>query len=50
MTKILTEDQVAGFRRDGYLFPLPGLSGTEAAGYYTEFQRIESQCGGKISE
>ena len=49
MTKILTEDQVAGFRRDGYLFSLPGLSGTEAAGYYTEFQRIESQCGGKIS-
>lgn len=49
MTKILTEDQVAGFHRDGYLFPLPVLSGTEAAGYYTEFQLIESQCGGKIS-
>ena len=49
MTKILTEDQVAGFRRDGYLFPVPVLSGTAAAGYYTEFQRIESQCGGKIS-
>ena len=49
MTKILTEDQVAGFRRDGYLFPLSVLSGTEAAGYYTEFQLIESQCGGKIS-
>ena len=49
MTKILTEDQVAGFRRDGYLFPLSVLSGTEAAGYYTEFQLIESQSGGKIS-
>ena len=49
MTKILTEDQVAGFRRDGYLFPLSVLSGAEAAGYYTEFQLIESQCGGKIS-
>ncbi len=49
MTKILTEDQVAGFCRDGYLFPLSVLSGTEAAGYYTEFQLIESQCGGKIS-
>ena len=49
MTKVLTEDQVSSFHRDGYLFPLPALTSSAAATCYANFQDVEKQCGGQLT-
>ena len=49
MTRILTEDQIAAYRRDGYICPLPALSKSEAGRCYSEFEEVEAQCGGTLS-
>lgn len=48
--KALREDQVAGFRRDGYLFPVPMLSADETAAALTDLARYESWLGAPLPE
>ena len=49
MTKVLTEDQVSSFHRDGYLFPLPALTSSAAANCYANFEDVEKMCGGQLT-
>ncbi len=48
--KALREDQAAGFRRDGYLFPVPMLSADEIATALADLARYESWLGGPLPE
>lgn len=49
MPKALSEQQVAQYRRDGYVFPLPVLSAAEAAELLARLEALERQEGGKLS-
>ncbi len=49
MTKRLTEQEVATYRRDGILFPIRVFSETEMAGYRTRLDALERREGGKLS-
>ena len=48
--KALSEDQVAGFRRDGYLFPVPMLSQDEVAAARADLARYEAWLGKPLPE
>ncbi len=48
MLKKLTAAQVADYRRDGYLYPLPGVGEERAARYRREFEAYEDWAGGRI--
>ena len=45
MTKALTDDQVAGYRRDGFLFPFEVYAPDEAAHLHERYQALEAECG-----
>ena len=45
MPKLLTEDQVAQFKRDGYLFPVTALDADEARACADRVARYESETG-----
>tara|TARA_R110001592_G_scaffold169679_3_gene406299 strand:- start:2365 stop:3222 length:858 start_codon:yes stop_codon:yes gene_type:complete len=48
--KALREDQVAGFHRDGYLFPVPMLSADETAAALADLARYEAWLGAPLPE
>ena len=48
MPKSLTEDQVAAYRRDGYLAPVPVMSETEARALRGTLEAIEAGMGGPL--
>lgn len=48
--KTLREDQAAGFRRDGYLFPVPMLSADETAAALADLARYEAWLGAPLPE
>ncbi|MCF3630114.1 phytanoyl-CoA dioxygenase family protein [Thalassospiraceae bacterium LMO-SO8] len=48
--KALREDQVAGFHRDGYLFPVPMLSADETAAALDDLARYEAWLGAPLPE
>jgi ectoine hydroxylase-related dioxygenase (phytanoyl-CoA dioxygenase family) len=48
MPKSLTEDQVAAYRRDGYLTPVPVMSETEARALRGTLETIEAGMGGPL--
>ena len=48
MPKSLTEDQVAAYRRDGYLAPVPVMSETEARALRGTLETIEAGMGGPL--
>jgi hypothetical protein len=45
MPKVLTEDQVARYHRDGLLFPLPALSKTEVAHFRSWHDELDRRLG-----
>ena len=45
--RVLTEEQVAGFRSDGFVFPVDGLSAEEAAAAVDCLERYERDTGEK---
>ena len=47
MPKALTDDQVAGFRRDGFVFPIEGISTDEADAAIDCLDRFERDTGHK---
>ncbi len=47
MPKSLTEEQVAGFRRDGFVFPIDGLAMSEAGAAIACLDRYERDSGEK---
>ena len=49
MSRILTEDQMNEFQRDGYLFPLRVMAESDAAACYSRFQSVEADCGGTLA-
>ena len=49
MGKLLTEGEVAQYRRDGFLFPKRLLRAEEAAGYLSELQAYEMETGGPVN-
>ena len=49
MPKALSEEQVARYRRDGFLFPLPALSPAEAAHYRRALEAYETRAGEPLS-
>ena len=49
MSAHLSADQVAAYRRDGFLSPLPAFSGAEAAGFLAGLEKLEAADGGKLS-
>lgn len=49
MSKSLSAEAVAQYRRDGFHFPLPALSPEEALGYRTRLEAYERSTGGPIS-
>ena len=46
MPKILSEEQVRRYRRDGFVYPVPVLSASEAADYRRRFEDYERLNGG----
>ncbi len=49
MTKLLTDQAVSDFWRDGYYFPISILSGQEAADYRAKLEAYEAESGGPIA-
>lgn len=49
MPKRLTEDQIARYRRDGYLSPLPMFDEAETAGYRKQLESFEAGRGGPVA-
>lgn len=49
MGKVLSEQQVAAYRRDGYVFPLPAVPAGEAAAMLARLEALERQEGGRLS-
>ena len=49
MGKLLTEGEVAQYRRDGFLFPKRLLRAEEATGYLSELEAYEMETGGPVN-
>ena len=49
MPKLLTADQVSGYRRDGFHFPVRALSATEARAYRDRLEEQERALGGPLT-
>ncbi len=45
MGKVLTDEQVAQFDRDGFLYPINAFTREEAAGFYEKFMAMEEKLG-----
>ena len=48
MPKVLTEEAIAGLRRDGFHFPIPGVSKSEAEDYRRQLEAFEAANGGAL--
>ena len=48
MPKALPQEAIEQYRRDGYYFPLPVLSGAEAAGLRAGIEAFEATQGGAL--
>ena len=48
--KALTREQVASYRYDGFLFPLPGLAQDEVTACLAGLRRLESDLGSPVAE
>src|SRR5216684_2379172 len=48
MPKLLSEDDVAGYRDRGYHFPIDALSASEVADFRRKLEDSEAQSGGPI--
>lgn len=48
MPKVLTTDAIEGLRRDGFHFPIPGVSEAEAADYRRQLEAFEAANGGAL--
>ena len=48
MTKLLNENEVAGYRARGYHFPVNALSESEVAGFRGKLEDYEARTGGPI--
>jgi len=48
MSKSLSPDHIARFRRDGFLFPIPLLSADELAPFRSGFAELEAAFGGQL--
>ena len=46
MPKILTDDQVAGYEKNGYVAPIPVMSAEDALSYRRRFEEYETAQGG----
>src|ERR1700726_3447804 len=49
MTRLLSENEVAGYRDNGYHFPVDALSAGEVAGFRRKLEDYEGRSGGPIS-
>jgi len=49
MPKLLSEEQVAAYRRDGFLFPVRVMSGADALSYRRRLEDYEAGAGGPIA-
>jgi hypothetical protein len=49
MSAHLSPNQVAAYRRDGFLSPLPAFSADEAAGFLRQLEALEAEDGGRLS-
>jgi hypothetical protein len=48
MSKVLSEEAIAQYQRDGFYFPVRVMSAEEARGYRRELESYEAQAGGPI--
>jgi non-heme Fe2+,alpha-ketoglutarate-dependent halogenase len=48
MQKLLSQDEVAGYRDRGYHFPLDALSASEVADFRRSLEDYEAETGGPI--
>jgi hypothetical protein len=48
--KALTQQQVASFRHDGFLFPIPALAPEEIAACLASLLRLEADLGSPVAE
>ena len=49
MPRRLTESQIADYRADGYLYPLPGIGIDRAKAYRKAFEAFEASAGGPLN-
>ncbi len=49
MPEALSADQVARYKQDGFLSPLPAFDAAEVAGWLARLEAIEAEEGGKLS-
>jgi non-haem Fe2+, alpha-ketoglutarate-dependent halogenase len=47
--KALTEEQVASYRYDGFLFPIPALTPKEVAACFAGLERLERELGSPVA-
>lgn len=50
MTKALTTEQVAEFRDNGFLAPIPALSPAEIAACLAGLERLETELGSPVAD
>ena len=50
MPNVLTEERIADYKRDGFLFPVTAMSEGEAAAYFDRLEALEERQGGRLSE
>jgi len=50
MPKVLTEEQVTAYGRDGYLFPVPIMGRNEASNLRRKLEETEVEIGGELQE
>ncbi|HEY0425198.1 MAG TPA: phytanoyl-CoA dioxygenase family protein [Rhodopila sp.] len=50
MMKALTQEQVAYYRDNGFLFPIPALTRPEVEFFLAGLQRLETELGGPVAE
>ncbi len=50
MTNVLTADQIAAYRHDGFQFPLPGIGAEHARRARADLEEYETGMGGKLTE
>lgn len=48
--KVLTEEQLLSYRKNGYLFPISALTSSEAAHCLKELERVEAKIGAPLAK
>ena len=48
MPKALDENAIGNLKRDGFHFPIPGVTETEAADYRRQLEAFEAANGGSL--